>query len=207
MLNKNVWIAAGIIMLLSLVPPAYSQQDGLSPSTATVYVENFEWKWLPDHYLECEQDDVPCWPLDWKIMLSDDVASSGQTSLKFYLNGDHDDGSIWIKRFLKAAPHTSFEVAVSFKLWSPDQSDVNTWPVLAYVGTREPETAYDFVEIGQTNWKEGWKRYTYRQLLSTDENGEIWVAMGIHATWENTRSYYIDSAVITVDAQTPGTIR
>lgn len=83
-LNKNVWIAVGIIMLLSLVPPPYSQQDGVSPSPATVYAENFEWKWLTDHYLQCERDEIPCWPLDWSIMLSDDQADSG-ISLKFYL--------------------------------------------------------------------------------------------------------------------------
>lgn len=159
--------------------------------------ENSLQGWTRDHFIDCEQDPTPC-TFDWGITRSTAQAKSGTTSLRFRLDGTNDDGTIWIERQFDVGVNTEATVELSFFLWSETQADINTWPVAAYIGKRNPETEEDFTIVGQTERKAGWARYELSRTINGGASGKVWVAFGIGATWESERIYFLDSAKVTV---------
>ncbi|MBI2838315.1 MAG: hypothetical protein HYX75_08380 [Acidobacteria bacterium] len=170
-------------------------------SIATAYSESFETGmggWMPDHHLACEP---ACWPLSWHIVRSPTRAYHGAYSLDCYLNGDHDDGTIWVERPFQtsALAPGSYKVSLLFYLWSDSYSHVNRWPVVAFLGSADPEREDQFAIIGQTNMVAGWKQYSYSRVVSLKPTQALWVAFGFGATWEVPRTYAMDMVRITVE--------
>jgi len=143
---------------------------------------------------------------DYRITRTDaGPVFSGKFSLEYFLNGANDDGTIWVERRFTGLPG-SLPVAVttSFHLYSDVQSRVNTWPVVAYAGPGRPRIEQDFTIVGQTNRVAGWAQYKSLGMTRTDGVGGLWVAFGIGATWEVSRTYYLDLVEVSV-ASTIGT--
>jgi len=166
------------------------------------YSESFEINfggWTADHYLRCEFDKLPCWPLEWDITRSTEQAYEGIYSLRGYLNGDHDDGTIWVERTFEASPNSNIDIEISFYLWSESYTEMNRWPVLAYVGLNNPEEEIDFNIIGETDEVAGWKKYSYSTQLKTDSKGILWIAFGFGATWETQKTYHMDLVSIRIE--------
>jgi hypothetical protein len=191
----------GIIALSSLLWSVLSPAQALG--AARVALSSFERGfegWTPDHFIECETDDSCATPFEWSITRSQDQAFHRSVSLKAFLNGLNDDGTIWVERRFSVPPGSRVRAHLSFWLWSETQSDFNTWPVVAYVGTADPETEEDFAIVGQTDQKAGWKRYSQGSVLTAGPSGDVWVAFGIGATWESPRTHYLDFAVLRLTA-------
>jgi hypothetical protein len=147
--------------------------------------------WERDHQIDCELDPQPC-TFNWSIVRSTEQAKGGTTSLKATLDGTNDDGTIWMERQFDIRGRTT--VQLSFWLWSETEADINTWPVVAYIGRQIPETETDFTIVGQTDRRAGWSRYT---LTRTVSGRSVWVAFGFGATWESERTYFLDSVRVT----------
>ncbi len=173
----------------------------LSAQAAIVYSyqESFESSfggWTPDHYISCE----PSCRFLWSITRSQDRASDGRTSLKGFLNGSHDDGTIWVERpfTLSQLRPGTYKVTVSFSLWSSAKADVNTWPVVAYIGANNPEREADFPIIGRTQAAAGWTRYSLTRSVTVSPTTPLWIAFGFGATWETSRTHFLDAVSVTV---------
>lgn len=170
------------------------------PPPRATSVESFEHGfggWRADHHIDCEADDPPC-PFDWSIERSTEQARDGRYSLRGFLDGRWDDGSIWVERPIDVRRVREVTVELSFWLWSEQQSDVNTFPVLAFADRHEPEAEADLAIVGQTDRVAGWQRYSYRHSFCSGLSGEAWVAFGFGATWETPRTYFLDLAEVTV---------
>ena len=180
-----------LALLLTLAVLAGS--PALAADTSQFFwFENSLQGWTKDHFIDCEQEPTPC-TFEWKINRSTQQAKSGSHSLKGTLNGLNDDGTIWMERQFSFAPNTQATVVLSFWLWSEQEADINTWPVVGFIGKRNPETEENFSIVGQTERKAGWARYELTRTLSTGATGKVWVAFGFGATWESERSYFLDS--------------
>ncbi len=149
--------------------------------------------------------DVPLDPnnpgqfVEWNITRSTEVASSGRYSLRFFIDGRQDDGTIWVERKITVPRDTRINVSISFDLYSDHESQANTRAVIcAYAGTRKPRTEECFIVIGNANEVEGWKRYVYTTSINTDSSEEIWVALGISVRWETRMTYYIDNVEVKI---------
>lgn len=176
--------------------------------TVPAYFESFEsgfGGWVPDHHIGCEDPgEEPCPdPFEWSITRSTTQTFDGNTSLAGFLSGQFDDGTIWIERKFQSNPNSNITVSITFQLWSPTQSDFNTWPVVSYIGLDDPEKESDFTIIGSTNQVAGWKQYTYQKQLTTSSTGEVWVGFGFGATWETSRTYYMDLVSVDIPAPAP----
>jgi hypothetical protein len=137
--------------------------------------------------------------VEWSITRSTDVASSGQYSLKFFIDGRQDDGTIWIERKVAVQKGAQIQVSLSFDFYSDHESLANTRAVIcAYAGIRKPETEEDFKVIGNANEVEGWKRYSYTANIDTGSSEEIWVALGLSVCWETHMTYYIDNVEVKI---------
>lgn len=137
--------------------------------------------------------------VEWSITRSTDIASSGQYSLKFFIDGRQDDGTIWIERRVAVKKKAKIKVDISFDFYSDHESHANTRAVIcAYAGVRKPRTEEHFTVIGNANEVEGWKRYSYTANIDTGSNEEIWVALGISVIWETHMTYYIDNVEVKI---------
>ncbi len=201
-------LAMALAVVASLGAVEGAAADVRAPSVT--YVESFErgfGGWRPDHHIHCEAEDPPC-PFDWSIDRSTEQARDGRYSLRGFLDGRWDDGSIWVERPVDVRRAREVTLEVGFWLWSQQQSDVNTFPVLAFADRHDPEAEADFAIVGQTDQVAGWHRYTYRQTFCSGWSRQAWVAFGFGATWETARTYFLDLAEVTVShRQTPSCAR
>lgn len=181
------------LSLFLVAAVATSALAGSGPGPEALYSESFETSmggWVPRHYLACEQTLPPCWPLDWHIERSTQQAHDGEYGLEYYLNGDHDDGTIWVERCFDTSNTTIVGVVLRFYLWSEEESQLNQWPVVAYAGPVRPQREEDFLIVGLTEEVAGWKEYQLMARANPDR--PLFLAFGITATWEIARTYYLD---------------
>ena len=169
----------------------------------TQLTESFEagWgMWKPD---DDDAHDTPPRPETYTIVtLSSAQAYEGANSVSIYIEGTGDDGEGWIEKPVYLRPNTAYTMNMSFQLWSLAQSEVNNWSVIAYVGTNDPELTQDLnIALGSTNLVAGWREYTASKNVTTDSTGRLYVACGIHCSWEASRTYYVDCVSITFTAQ------
>ena len=159
--------------------------------------------WVAD---ECDADGDY-----WHVELSQVMAYEGSWSLEYYIINWGDATKVWIEKPYLVPLGRQYTVSVSFRLASQDFGDFNIWSVIASVSPNNPETRFDFVTIGDTRsggepgeWI--WLLRSHSKLVDPANNpdmpgwGTIWVGFGIWGTWETPRTYYVDSATITIDS-------
>ena len=163
------WIALSVIFLLAHVTSAAASQT-------FDFEGSFEgWQYQWSH---------PAGP----------PGSPGMVTLETNL-GFGDDGTLWIELAFSASSGTPVTVEVDFELFSSTKSDVNTFPVLAYIGTTDPSIEADFTIIGRTNMVAGWANYNLTETV-TPIAGQVWIAVGTGVTWEGHRDYWIDHVTV-----------
>lgn len=143
-------------------------------------------------------------PDQWSIGPSQDMASKGETSLKFYLDNANDAGKIWITRSFDVEPQTHYQVEVTYKFASADYGDINPWKIITGATLEPPRTAGGLVYQGDTGngadpddgWV--WQRKTYNFNIRTGPEKELYVTIGIWGTWETPRTYYLDDVDVTL---------
>jgi hypothetical protein len=136
--------------------------------------------------------------VDWNVSRATSPARSGQHSVKLYIDGRQDDGTVWIEKALSTRRNAQIQVKVSFEVYSKSESFNVIAAVVVFVGTSNPEIEADFAVVGQANEISGWKRYTHTVTLKTDSSGEVWVALGISVRWETEMTYNVDDIEATI---------
>lgn len=194
----NLKILSGILTII--VIGIFSACYLYSITNHKVIREGFEnglGEWVADA-------DVPLNPnnpghfVEWNITRSTDVANSGQYSLKLFIDGWQDDGTIWIERKIAVEKNALIRVNVSFDFYSEQESFNTIAAICAYAGIRNPETEENFSVVGNADEVEGWKRYSLTANIDAGSSGEIWVALGISVRWETHMTYYIDDVEVNV---------
>jgi hypothetical protein len=140
-------------------------------------------------------------PVDWSIEVSDAQASDGQLSARFFLDGKHDDGTIWLVRSFNVPGDMELTVTMSFDAWSESESFNTMGKVAAYAGPRRPNQEGDFDLSQALNQAAGWRQYGYSFVLRTGADRQLWVALGITAVWETQLTYYFDNLVLKIEAR------
>lgn len=142
----------------------------------------------------------------WSIERSQDRATDGSFSLKFYLENINDMGKIWIVRPFNVTPHAAYHVRIAFAFATADFGSMNLWQILAGAATAAPATAADLVGMYQGDTGNGlasdggfvWLDKAYDATATADGDGRVWVFVGIWGTWETPRTYYLDALQVTL---------
>ena len=157
--------------------------------------ENDLGEWTPNAQVPPDPSN-PGQLVEWNITRATDKANSGKYSVKLFIDGWADDGTIWIQRKIGMKNNSQIQVKVSFQFYSEEESSNTMAVVCAYGGVRKPAVEEDFVVLGPANEIAGWKNYTYTTMLKTGFSEEIWVAVGISVRWESYMTYYIDDVEV-----------
>ncbi|MEM1540378.1 MAG: hypothetical protein QXJ07_03230 [Candidatus Bathyarchaeia archaeon] len=162
------------------------------------YFESFEdgfGKWIVDADVP-EDPNNPGQPVEWHISRNFGISRSGQNSLEFFVDGQQDDGAIWIETKIVVGKRSN--IRVSFWLYSEYESFNTLATVCAYIGVKNPEAEADFQVIGAANEVAGWKHYEYSTVFNLDLSGELWIAVGISVCWETYLTYYVDDVEVEI---------
>ena len=179
----------------ALVPPASPEPTDVPEATPTPepgdgslpFQEGFEgglggWQKGSD---VPEDPDRPGEPIAWDIEISPDEAAEGGSSARFTIDGKQDDGTIWLTRPLAVEPDEALRIHLSFDLWSASESFNTLAKVAAYAGLQPPSDENDFDTTQPANLVAGWRTYDYTFEIPGSGDGQVWVALGISAVWEN----------------------
>jgi hypothetical protein len=158
--------------------------------------ENFG-EWTTNKHVPLDPNN-PGHPVQWHIRRVSNISHSGTYSVELFIDGKQDDGTIWLERKINVKENAQIRVSVSFWLYSEQESFNTIAAVVAYAGIVKPKVEDDFVVVGFANEAAGWKNYVYTADLTTDSNGEAWVAVGITVRWETYMTYYIDDVRIEI---------
>jgi hypothetical protein len=158
---------------------------------------------------------LPCYeqgtPIDRLagIQCTRDKALDGSYSLRFTADGTAAQGTAWITRPFAVTPRGRYRVRLEYAMSPP-----NGWGEMAYAGSRRPRGALpppgpqtgDFRGAGGGSQgpvalpTPGWQRFEYLTLVTTDNDGLIWVALGVNVShWEVMMSVYVDKVTVTID--------
>lgn len=144
--------------------------------------------------------------VDWRIDIVEDKGRG--ESVRLFLDGSQDDGTIWIERDVAPGPG-AWNVKVRIDAWSASESFNTLAYLVSYLGPDDPETEGDFPGPGENsatddvghgglretlNQAEGWKTYTYNWTTPEPTSDDaLWFAVGISAVWETEMTYYVDN--------------
>ena len=140
----------------------------------------------------------------WEVVPSDERVFAGDRSLKLFIDGRQDDGTVWLAGEFPSYPRQNTDVNVNFRFWSPFKGGFNNLAfVVGYVGPKEPRAERDFklltpiVEVGE------WDLLSFSFSVPPNKAESVWVAVGFTVTWESEQTYYIDDVVVEVSASEP----
>jgi len=153
--------------------------------------------WVADAYVPLDPNN-PGHSVEWNISLVTSTAKSGQYSVRLFIDGSMDDGTIWIERRIGTKKNTQVQVKISLQFYSEQESFNTIAAVVAYAGVRSPESEEDFTVVGSANEVAGWKEYSLETTVNTDSSEELWFAVGISVRWETQMIYFIDDVQIEI---------
>ncbi|MBD3189494.1 MAG: hypothetical protein GF308_02570 [Candidatus Heimdallarchaeota archaeon] len=152
--------------------------------------------------------DVPMDPnnpgheVNWSIIRVEDPskATSGNHSLKLFIDGRQDDGVIWIEKVYQLKANTKYRISLSFQFYCGMDSFNTITRVVGYGNIINPEVEEDLVEglIGSGEQAPEWKEYSRTIGLKTGSEGKIWVAVGMSVVWESEITHYLDDLLVEI---------
>lgn len=144
-------------------------------------------------------------PINWTVEHTTTMAYNGTGAVKLFLNNMNDAGKIWMEKAFTVTPNTAYEITVNYYFATSDYGEFNLFNIVCGATNTDPETADDLIfqdDTGHHNesiqdeylWLE--KEYTFTVL--SDENGSIYVNIGVWGSWETPRTYYVDEVNISI---------
>jgi hypothetical protein len=128
-------------------------------------------------------------------------AHSGAAALTFSARGNNGNGAVWLEKNFGVDAGT-YDVALTFWMWSPVQSDAEAWNVVGAIGTADPEAQGDLAIVGRAGIAAGWRSYTLHKALTTRAGEPLWVAFGLGVTSRTDQKYGFDDVTVDISRHT-----
>lgn len=147
--------------------------------------------WIPGGF------DLLAPPVVWSASTSSEEASAGDRSVRFNLDNLNGQAKIWIFREFEVAPHQRYDLDISFDLATADAS-TDAWQVIAGAHTAPPESSAE-LSVRDATAADGslggvleWVRKEYAVDAQADEEGMLYIVVGVWGTGPGARTYYVD---------------
>ena len=151
-----------------------------------------------------EGTDLDNPPVEWSIERSLDLASDGETAIRLYLNNINDAGKIWVERAFDVEPNREYQVHLEYDFASADWGDMNLWTIITGIAPMPPKAKDGLVyqEDTRNNARpeDGfvWLYKSYDFTVKSEQEGKLYIMIGIWGTWETARTYYIDNVNVAI---------
>lgn len=153
-------------------------------------------------------------PEAWSVTRSQDMAKDGSTSVKFFLANSNDAEKIWIEKAFTVEPNQIYHVDVEYALASNEAStDVaSSFTVITGVLAKSPKTRVDLAPAFKNSTRKPssesgyeWFDRKYEFAVRSDDQGILFVVIGIWGDWEVRKTYYVDDVRIALTKKPEGT--
>lgn len=139
--------------------------------------------------------------IDWSITRSQDMAKDGSTSLKFVLINQNDAGKIWIEKPFAVEQNQIYQVTVEYAFASRVHVAGLGFQIITGVLRNHPTTGRDlypaFKDLtwngSDSNVGFAWQDKRYDFTVRSDDQGLLYVVIGIWGTGEVGHIYYFDN--------------
>ena len=151
---------------------------------------------------ETDGTDLSSPPINWSIEPSDDRATDGNRSVKLYLDNMNDAGKIWMEKQFELDANTQYEITINYDFATSDFGSFNLFRIITGASLTNPETYDDLTFQDDTGHHQQedigykWLNKSYTLTVQTNENGSVYISIGVWGTWETPRTYYIDAVNI-----------
>lgn len=143
--------------------------------------------------------------VNWSISSSRDIAKDGNTSLKFILDNQNDAAKIWIEKPFSVDPNIAYEVTVEYEFASRMYAGP-FFDIITGVLNNHPTKRQDlYPAFKDTTWNGSdsdvgyvWQDRKYDFTARSNDQGALYVVIGIWGTWEVGHIYYFDSVRVTI---------
>lgn len=128
-------------------------------------------------------------------------ASSGSASLGLAVDNVGGAAKIWVTRELEVTPDQSYTVDLTLKVGSVDPASAAPWKVIAGTRSAAPSSAaelpmQDETGAGTPGGGAAWTPKSYSFPAKADEDGRLFLTLGIWATSAGQRTYWIDEVKV-----------
>jgi hypothetical protein len=150
--------------------------------------------------------------IDWSITRSQEMAKDGSTSLKFVLINQNDAGKIWIEKPFAVEPNHVYDVTIEYAFASRIFNAGLAFQVITGVLKTHPTTGRDlYPAFKDLTWNGSdsnvgftWQDKSYEFTARSDEEGLLYVVIGIWGTGEVGHIYYFDDVRVTLTKKPEG---
>lgn len=202
--KKNIVLAVTcLVATVALSGCVENPPDGENPNSFYYSFEDNMQGWSADG------TDLDNPPIDWTVEQTTNMSSEGSGSVKLYLNNMNDAGKIWMEKEFSVQPNTVYSVNVSYQFATSDYGQFNLFKIICGVTNTNPETYEDLMFQGDTGHHNDtvqgeylWLEKDFSFTVQSDENGSLFVNIGVWGSWETPRTYYVDEVNITITEPT-----
>jgi len=151
-----------------------------------------------------ESTDLDNPPVEWAIERSQDLASDGKTAIRLYLNNMKDAGRIWIERVFDVEPNREYQVHLEYDFATADWGDMNLWAIITGIVPKLPKAKEGLIyqeDTGNNARPEDgfvWLHKSYDFAVESDQDGKLYIMIGVWGTWETARTYYLDNVKVAI---------
>lgn len=150
--------------------------------------------------------------IEWAVEPSGDYATEGTQSLRLFANNRTDAAKVWAERSFDLEPNSTYRVHVRYQFGTSDWGDINNWRIITGAHSEPPRSHESLIYQGRTGHDEDTKDLvwvdkshtlgpvgaTQSQTVTaqTNDEGTVYVALGVWGTYEVGRTYYVDDVEI-----------
>lgn len=203
-LTQTALIVAVILLGISVL----SCETKVTESFETILRSSFEndlEEWTPQGI----DLDLGTGTIEWSITRSQDRATDGTRSAKFFLNNLNDAGKIWLERTVSLVPGKIYNVKISYDFATRDFGSINLFRIIAGVHAIPPRTRQELQSSYRGDTGNGgfsdvgfvWLPKQYEFTYDSGSSGSAMIVIGIWGTWETPRTYYVDNVRVSFTAK------
>ena len=135
----------------------------------------------------------------WAAEASTERATQGTRSARLSLANPGGAGKVWLTRELELTPEKDYTAQVSFDLATADHGVADAWKLILTVRPTAPgsASALDFQGDTSSGLATGtgpqWVEKRFVVPVRTDEEGLLYLSLGVWGTTPGTRTYWLDN--------------
>lgn len=133
---------------------------------------------------------------------STERASDGTRSIRFSLANPGGTGKVWLTRELDLTPGKSYTAEIAFDLATADHGVGDAWKLILVARPQPPTTAASLDFQGDTSSGQAtnsgivWAQKRFTVPVQPDEEGRLYLTVGLWGTTPGTRVYWIDNVEV-----------
>lgn len=153
--------------------------------------------------------------IEWAVEPSGEFATDGAHSIKLFANNRTDAAKVWAERSFDLEPNSTYRVQVEYQFGTSDWGDINNWRIITGAHSEPPRSHEALTYQGRTGHDEDTKDLVWLQksytlgpvsasrseslTAETNEEGRLYVTVGVWGTYEVGRTYCVDEVSVTFE--------